>query len=263
MSAVLRSINMSSLLWLAGMFLILGLAAYVGHWIAHRKLQRDGAVGDDLQIILGATLSLFGLLMGFILSIAISGYNTRAAAEENEAMAIGNAFQHLVLLEDSPRDKANAMLSEYLQLRTQFFENTDRQARAQVREASIRQHTEMWRYIGQVAKNNPDTMLGMALNACSELYMTQQKTMASWRYQIPGAAWAILLIFGLCSNFLIGYNARKSNANYALLFFIPAIMALSLFMIAQIDIPGEGIIHVEPVNLRAIGLTIAAEKTMW
>lgn len=73
---------------------------------------------------------------------------------------------------------------------------------------SIRMQTHMWELVSKIAKANPDPVIATALNVCNDLYTTQQKTMASWRHQIPGATWFLLIIFGVCSNFLIGYNSR-------------------------------------------------------
>lgn len=64
-------------------------------------------------------------------------------------------------------------------------------------------------------------------------------------------------MFGLCSNFLIGYNVRGQKGSNRLIFIIPAITALALFMIAEIDVPGKGIIHVSPDNLQALLVTLS------
>lgn len=251
-----RTIDSNSWLLLMGIFVSLSLAAFLGKFTWGRKPKRDPINEDGLKIVLGATLSLFGLLLGFILSFAISGYNTRVTAEENEAIAIGNALQRTTLLQAQHQGPAQKMLLDYLQLRIQFFDSSDDEQRAQARLASIRMQTRMWVLISNITKANPDPILTTALNACNDLYTTQQKTMASWRHQIPVAAWVILLVFGLCSNFLIGYNIRGDKHN-ALIFITPAVTALALFMIAEIDVPGKGIIHVQPDNLKTISITLA------
>lgn len=61
----------------------------------------------------------------------------------------------------------------------------------------------------------------------------------------------------MCSNFLIGYNIRGKSGSNTLIFIIPAVTALALFMIAEIDVPGKGIIHVSPDNLTAVRTTIS------
>lgn len=253
-----RAVDFYSWVLLFCIFAGLSLAAFLGKFTWGRRVKRDALAEDELKIVLGATLSLFGLLIGFILSFAIGGYNTRVAAEENEAIAVGNAFQRTTLLKEGHQEQAQKILLEYLNLRTQFFGTASDQERAQIRLESIRIQTRMWNLISNIAKAHPDPIIATALNACNDLYTAQQKTMASWRHQIPGAAWFILIVFGVCSNFLIGYNVRGSRDRNALIFIIPAVTALALFMIAEIDVPGKGIIQVSPDNLQALRVTLSS-----
>lgn len=257
MTTFIDFVDAYSWVMLLSILALLGSSAFLGKlvWKQHRK--REATLDDELKIVLGATLSLFGLLMGFILSIAISGYNTRLAAEENEAIAIGNAFQRTTLLTgEGHKEHAEKLLHNYLDLRIRFFDTADEQERAAIRMESIRTQTHMWTLISRIAKQHPDPVIVSALNACNDLYTAQQKTMASWRHQIPGTAWVILILFGMCSNFLIGYNMRGKSGSHTLLLVVPAVTSLALFMISEIDIPGKGIIHVTPHNLEAVKVTL-------
>ncbi len=92
-------------------------------------------------------------------------------------------------------------------------------------------------------------MVSSVLSAFGDLYVSQQKTMASWRHQIPNAAWFLLIFFAVCSNILIGYNIRGTKGKNWLIVILPSLTTLALFMIAEIDIPGEGVIHVTPDDL--------------
>lgn len=257
MFSPLHSVDPDSWLLLAAITLLLGLSAYLGKRLFARQSRRNEAADDELKIVLGATLSLFGLLIGFILSFAINGYNTRVAAEENEAIAIGNAFQRTTLLDHAHQEQAEDMLNQYLQSRIQFFEANDENHRAQIRMQSIQIQTTMWTLIGRIAKNKPDPVIVTVLDAANDLYTAQQKTIASWRQQIPAAAWAMLLFFGVCSNFLIGYNVRGRKGINTLVLTMPVVTALTLFMIAEIDVPGKGMIHVTPDNLKAVQITVS------
>ena|SRR6516225_6363149 len=53
---------------------------------------------DDFGMILGATLTLLGLLIGFSFSMAISRYDQRKNYEEAEANAIGTEYLRCFLL---------------------------------------------------------------------------------------------------------------------------------------------------------------------
>lgn len=256
MPILFSDVDESSWIIFVSMLASLAFAAFLGKFTWKKRIKDDSQNDDELKIVLGATLSLFGLLIGFILSFAISGYNTRLAAEENEAVTIGNAFQRTSLLTETQQAKAEGILQQYLHLRIQFFNQTDETRRAKLRMDAIHMQNRMWAEISKIAKAKPDSVIATVLNASNDLYTAQQKTLSSWRRQIPNAAWGILILFGLCSNFLIGYNIRGKSGSNILILTIPTITALALFMIAEIDAPGRGIIRVTPTNLEALTVQV-------
>lgn len=258
MSDLLALVDADSLKMLLSIFVTLGLAAWVGQLVRSHRAKGGAEQDEGIKIILGATLSLFGLLIGFLLSFAISGYNTRVSAEENEAIAVANAYQRTSLLPNaSTQVQAQAILEKYLTARIRFYESTDDKLRAELRMDSIQLQGKMWTFVSEAAKQTPNPVTMSLVEACNQLYITQQKTMASWRQQIPLAAWLILIVFGVCSNFLIGYNMHggKRGVRWALV--VPFVTALALFMVAEIDVPGKGVIHVTPQNLEALQQTLA------
>lgn len=256
-SRMFAQINFYSMIFLPVAAVAFAATALLGK-AARRRQDKLGRVADDeLKIVLGATLSLFALLIGFMLSFAISGYNNRVQAEENEAFAIGHAFQRSALLDTAHQPQAQDMLKDYLNLRISFYAADDTEERLQSRLQSIQLQTRMWLLVSEMAKQNPSIVLNSLLDACNELYTAQQKTLSSWRRQIPTPAWVMLILFALCSNFLIGYNARGVRGNNLLIITFPALIALSLFMIAEIDVPGEGLIHATPDNLKTLRELIA------
>lgn len=64
---------------------------------------------------------MLGLLIGFVLSISINGYNNRQQTEENEAIAIGNAYQRAQLLSGDERAEASLLIQQYLEARIEFL----------------------------------------------------------------------------------------------------------------------------------------------
>lgn len=256
MLSLLNHTDSYSWLILVAMLLLLCFSAFAGKVVWGSKSVRNPDFDDELKVVLGCILSMFGLLVGFILSFAISGLNSRMTAEENEAIAIGNAFQRTTLLTESQQQKAEAMLQDYLALRIAFFATEDDAKRAAIRMESIKNQSHMWDAISKIAKENPNPVVVTVLNASNELYVAQQKTMSSWRHQIPGVAWALLVLSAVCSNFLIGYNAKGRLGSNMLVCIMPIFTALALFMIAEIDVPGKGLIRVAPDNLQALILTL-------
>ena len=66
------------------------------------------------------------LLIGFLLTISIGGYNNREQMEK-KAIAIGNAFQRAQLLSPENNLRANTLLNTYIDARIGFLTAAHRQ----------------------------------------------------------------------------------------------------------------------------------------
>ena len=112
--------NLTRYPWLmfAAAFVALWLASVMGSWLRRRNPSaKDEQHEDDLSIILGATLTLLALIIGFSISMASSRYDQRKNLEEAEANAIGTEMLRADLL--PPADAANvrSLLGAYLDQR--------------------------------------------------------------------------------------------------------------------------------------------------
>jgi len=230
-----------------GIFILLSCAAYGGKYFFknnHTELNDDQA-----KIVLGAILSLLGLLIGFVLSISIGGYNERQKTEENEMIVIGTALQRTQLLDLPQREKAEKLLNEYLDARIEFFRSKSQLESRNWRITSTETQNELWEIAAIEANKTPNPVLASVLTAYGDLYISQEKTTVNWRYQIPNIVWALLIFFAVFSNLFIGYTARKEHGLNILILVLPFLTTLALFIIAEIDVPGKGVIHVTPDDL--------------
>lgn len=248
-SELINDSPIDSILLFVITFILLVISAYVGKYIFKRKSAHEEATDDEAKIILGAILSLLGLLIGFVLSISINGYNNRQQTEENEAIAIGTAYQRAQLLSTDDRGKASQLIQQYLEARIEFFKSGISDENNQWRMTSLEKQSQLWEIAVKEASQTPNPIVASVLSAFSDLYLSQQKTMVSWRHQIPNATWFLLIFFAICSNILIGYNIRGTKGKNWLILILPSLTTLALFMIAEIDVPGEGMIHVTPDDL--------------
>lgn len=241
---------MSSTFIFWGTFILLSSAAYCGKYALrnHRTTFND----DQAKIVLGAILSLLGLLIGFVLSISIGGYNERQKTEENEMVVIGTALQRTQLLDIAQQQQAKILLHQYLDARIAFFQSETQLDNKNWRLISAEKQNQLWAIAVTEANKAPNPVTASVLSAYNDLYISQEKTTVSWRYQIPNIVWALLIFFAIFSNFFIGYNARKEQGMNLLMLVLPFLTTLALFIIAEIDIPGKGVIHVTPDDLLSL-----------
>lgn len=246
----LNGLPMSSTFIFWGTFILLSGSAYIGKYgFQHHRVQFND---DQAKLVLGAILSLLGLLIGFVLSISIGGYNERQKTEENEMIVIGSALQRTQLLPLPQRQQAEALLRDYLDARITFFKAQSPSENHKWRVVSAQKQNQLWQIAVNEANKTPNPVIASVLTAYDNLYVAQEKTTVSWRYQIPNIVWALLIFFAIVSNFFIGYNARKEHGLNLLILVLPSLTTLALFIIAEIDIPGKGVIHVTPDDLLSL-----------
>jgi NhaP-type Na+/H+ or K+/H+ antiporter len=82
------------------------ISALIGR-SSFRKRQEDS---DDFASVLGSTLTLLGLIIGFTLSTAVSRFDQRKNYEEQEANAIGTEYVRVGLLPAADVAKVYALL---------------------------------------------------------------------------------------------------------------------------------------------------------
>ena len=78
-------------------------------------------------------------------------------------------------------------------------------------------------------------MAALAASGMNDVFNSQGFTQAAWLNRIPVAAWALMGLIAIFSNFLMGYRER-STGMFALLV-LPVIASIAFFLIADIDSP--------------------------
>ena len=113
-------------------FLLSWLSAGIGLSFRKKQLNLDEDVREDLDLIVAATLTLLGLIIGFSFSMAISRYDQRKSYEEGEANAIGTEYLRADLLPAADRANVRALLRNYLDQRVLFYETRNENALRQI-----------------------------------------------------------------------------------------------------------------------------------
>jgi hypothetical protein len=222
----------------------------LGSFLRMRKTTDDESQKDEYGIVLSATLTLLGLLIGFSFSMAISRYEQRKDYEEEEANAIGTEYLRVDLLTDSVRAKLKTDLVRYLDLRIRRYEAHASDDITELAATTARLQDEMWNDVRNAAVATPDPVRATVVTGMNDVINRQGYTQAARWNRIPLPAWGLMAAIALFSNFLIGWGAKKAT-NYLLLI-VPLAIAVSFFLIADIDSPQGGLIRVAPQNLIAL-----------
>lgn len=230
-------------------FFVLWLAAWVGEQL-RRKFQLDEESRADFSVIEGATLTLLGLVIGFSFSMAISRYDQRKVYEEAEANAIGTEYLRADLLGHEDAAQTKQLLRRYLDRRIAFYEARRESAVQKINQETTAVQDELWRSVSRPATAQPTVLTTLVAGGMNDVINSQGYTQAAWWNRIPAAAWGLLFCVAIFSNVMLGYGSKGKRTR--LFVVLPFIIAISFFLIADIDSPRHGVILVHPENLLSL-----------
>jgi hypothetical protein len=245
------------LLFLALACFVLWLAARIGSSVLQRQRRIAEDVRGGFDIILTATLTLLGLIIGFSFSMAISRYDQRKNYEE-EANAIGTEYLRADLLPSADAAKVRALLRNYLEQRILFYQERDKKRLLQINAKTAQLQGELWSAVHSPAASQPTPLVALAVSGMNDVLNAQGYTQAAWWNRIPLAAWGLMVAIAVCCNFLVGYGARRAEAEGTLMLVLPLVVSIAFFLIADIDSPHGGVISVQPQNLVSLAQSLQA-----
>jgi hypothetical protein len=238
-------------------FVVLSLAAGVGDILRSRVYPLVEEERDDFGIIVGATLTLLGLLIGFSFSMAINRYDQRKNYEEAEANAIGTEYLRADLLPVADRARVRELLKRYLDERVLFYTTRGRDKLAKINTATAELQNELWASVRTAAAVEPTPVVLLVISGMNDVLNSQGYTQAAWWNRIPIAAWALMATIAIFCNLLIGYGARRRDWHIFLI--LPIAVSIAFFLISDIDSPRGGAIWVVPQNLISLSQSLRAQ----
>ena len=235
---------------------VLVCAAWAGDTLRARVSPLAEEERDDFNVLLSATLTLLGLLIGFSFSMAISRYDQRKDYEEAEANAIGTEYLRADLLPAGDAPKVRELLKKYLDQRILFYTTRDLSRLAKVDADTAALQNELWSAVRPAAAQ-PTAVFALAISGMNDVLNSQGYTQAAWWNRIPTAAWALMVIIAICCNLLIGYGLRQRD--WRLFLILPVAVSIAFFLVSDIDSPRGGPIRVVPQNLMSLSQSLRTQ----
>jgi len=232
-------------------------ATQIGITYRRRTLPLQEGEQQDFNLVIPATLTLLGLIIGFSFSMASGRYDQRKNYEEAEANAIGTEYVRAELLPDSDAGRVRELLKEYLDQRVLFYETRDEHRLGQINAQTARLQSELWSVVRAAATKQPTYPVGLTVSGMNDVLNSQGYTQAAWWYRVPVAAWAFMIVIAVFGSWLIGYSSHQRG-----LFglpVLPLVVSISFFLIADIDSPRHGLIRVVPQNLVSLSQSFQSQ----
>jgi hypothetical protein len=241
-------VNRPSVLFLVTV-IVLWAFGRVGAALRSRLTLPEAARGD-FGIVLGAILTLLGLIIGFTFSMATTRYDQRKNLEEEEANAIGTEYLRVDFLPAADAARLKDLLRKYTELRVEFYNAHYGTGLDRINDETAKMQDQVWTIVAQAAKVQPTPLTALASSGMNDVLNSQGYTQAAWWNRIPTEAWWLLFLIAILSTTLLGYGA---TGKWKLLSMVmPLAIGISFFLIADIDSPRGGVIHVRAANIEAL-----------
>jgi len=235
-------------------FVVLWLATQLGAFLHRRGPDLKEDDRDDFNVVLTATLTLLGLIIGFSFSMSVSRYDQRKNYEEAEANAIGTEYVRAELLPPTDAAHVRDLLRAYLDQRILNYHTAFENQLPPIDAKTAKLQDELWSAVRVPASTSPNPLMAVAVIGMNDVLNSQGYTQAAWWNRIPTAAWLMMFLIAICSNLMIGFGSHKRHRALSLV--LPLVAAISFFLIADIDSPRGGAIRVRPQNLEALAQSL-------
>jgi len=223
---------------------------------SHAAEEKESSVGA----MVGSILGLLAFLLAFTFGMAASRFEDRRQTLLQEANAIGTTYLRARMLPEAQRIESVKLLREYVDVRVRgVYEGVFEAAIAR----SEALHEMMWAQAVAATAKRDSPSTGLYVQALSELIDLHAKRIhVGLRSRIPIIIWAGLFLLALLGMGAIGYQAglaatRRSPAMFALMLAFAGV----LYLIADLDRPGEGLLHVSRQALIDVQKTMQADKS--
>ncbi len=224
--------------------------------LVRKRYPLDEEMRQDFSVLLGAALTLLGLIIGFSFSMAAGRYDQRKNLEEAEANAIGTEYMRAALLPAADAAKLRPLLKSYLDQRVLFYTIHEDQQLGEINARTAKLQAELWSAVLVPAAAAPTPIVGLAVSGMNDVLNAQGYTQAAWWNRIPTSAWCLMAVIATCCNFLVGYGSRSASTASRLLYIFPLFISVALAFIGDIDSPRHGVIRVQPQNLISLAASL-------
>jgi hypothetical protein len=233
----------------------------VGWRLGRRRLRIAGEDGQaGLGALEGAIFGLMGLLIAFTFTGAATRFHERRNLITQHVNAIGTAWLRLDLLSDGDREQAQDGFRRYVDTQMEIVRaaGSDEQVAAgMVRLAAIQQ--EIWTKLVQSAKSDKSLPLAqLLLPPVNEVFDLSTSRLMASRQHPPPAIFVMLGLLVLLSGLFAGFSMAKAKTQSPLhLFGFAIIMALSVYLILDIEYPRLGLIRIDSFDQALVELRIS------
>lgn len=232
---------------------VLFLSTLVGYRLALATgINDDSHRHEHIAGLREGLFVLLGLLLGFTVAMVLPRFDQRRDLVEEEAHAITAAWMQTQVLPEPQRSKSQQLLRQYVGVRLQFGGTTlgDPSRLNRVIEQTKALQEQLWEQFLQVAQQNQTSIVAAYERALADMVGVSEKRLAAFENRVPEAVWIIILLVAAFQAFITGYSLKRKV--WLSLVVTPLVVAVVIGLIADLDDPHTGLIHVEQNSMNRL-----------
>jgi hypothetical protein len=217
-----------------------------------RRFRITHEPSTESAVIESAIFALFGLLLAFTFSGAVSRYDKHRELAVEEVNDIGTAYLRLDLLPPSAQPALRQLFRDYTTSRLHLYDAVSEE----VSPTSERLQHEIWQQ-SVAAANAPGAnadatkLLLPALNAMIDITSTRQN---AFNMHPPDVVYLLLFAFSCGGAFLAGFSIKARGKSWLYIVAFAVAVAATIYGTLEIEYPRQGLIRLTGADKGLIDL---------
>jgi hypothetical protein len=217
-----------------------------------RRLRRRHAEAVVSSAIEGAIFGLFGLLLAFTFSGAVSRFDTHRQLLTQEANDIGTAYLRLDLLPAQAQPGLRQLFREYTTSRLHLYDAVGEE----ISPETVRLQREIWQRstaaaISQDANPDATKLLLPAINDMIDITSTRQN---AFNMHPPDVVYWLLFVFSGGAALMAGYSMKAGPRDWMYSIALALAVTLTVYTILDVEYPRRGLIRLQQLDQTLISL---------
>jgi hypothetical protein len=217
-----------------------------------RRLRRQHADAVVSSAIEGAIFGLFGLLLAFTFSGAVSRFDTHRQLLTQEANDIGTAYLRLDLLPAQAQPELRQLFRDYTTSRLHLYDAVGAESAPE----TLRLQREIWQRstaaaISQGANPDATKLLLPAINDMIDITTTRQN---AFNMHPPDVVYWLLFVFSGGAALMAGYSMKAGPRDWMYSIALALAVTLTVYTILDVEYPRRGLIRLQQLDQTLISL---------
>lgn len=217
-----------------------------------RRLRRQHAEAIASSAIEGAIFGLFGLLLAFTFSGAISRFDAHRQLLTQEANDIGTAYLRLDLLPPQTQPELRQLFRDYTTSRLHLYDDVAPEISPETR----RLQREIW-LKAEVAATSDGAKADAAkllLPAVNDMIDTTSTRQNAFYMHPPEVVFWLLFVFSGGAALMAGYSMKPGPRDWVCAIALTLAVTLTVYAILDVEYPRRGLIRLRDLDQTLISL---------